>query len=252
MSDHRCNDIGTQNFIRALEPLNSGSHVLFTSSIAVTDNRPDYTQPLTEETPVFSLPSTAYGLTKLRAEEWLKEQARTKGFSLTILRLSTVYGRGPRPTSLFDEMKKHVLRGSLIGRVSWPGLTGFIHVDDVVEALLRFSQKPPKPSETETYILHTESHSLAKVSELLHRELRISYRPVNLPRILWKMASMVGKRKRVLTKILPIRVYSVVWRGSLILDHVLWCDTDKVARTLPGWSPRSLEATIAETLEPLE
>jgi nucleoside-diphosphate-sugar epimerase len=252
MSDHRCNDIGTQNFIKALEPLNSSSHVLFTSTIAVTDNRPDYRQPLTEETPVFSLPSTAYGLSKLRAEEWLKERARMQGFSLTILRLSTVYGSGPRPTSLFDEMKKHVLCGSLVGRVNWPGLTGFVHVGDVVEVLLRFSQKPPKFGETATYILHTESRTLAKVSELLHRELRLPYRPVKLPRILWKTASMVGRRKRALSKILPSQIYSVVWRGSLIVDHVFWCDTDKVSRTLPDWRPRSLEATIAETLEPLK
>ena len=38
-SDHTVNDIGTQNLVRSLEPLGPESHLIFASSVAVSDNR---------------------------------------------------------------------------------------------------------------------------------------------------------------------------------------------------------------------
>src|SRR5437867_11094724 len=43
--DHRCNDVGTRNLIGSLKGLAQGSHVLFTSSIAVVDMRRNYSAP---------------------------------------------------------------------------------------------------------------------------------------------------------------------------------------------------------------
>ncbi|HEV3260936.1 MAG TPA: NAD(P)-dependent oxidoreductase [Gemmataceae bacterium] len=245
--DQLCNDVGTQNFIKALAPLDSECHVLFTSSYLTMDDRSDFTRPLDESSPACAC--SPYGVTKLRAEEWLKDYARRQGFALTILRLTTVYGSGARPGSLFVEMKKHILRGSVLSRLNWPGLITFVHVEDVVEALLRFSKTPPKPGESETYIMSTESQTMARVSELMHRALGLPYRSFNLPTAFWKTCSLVGRTKGALQAIVPYWLYFPVWRGHLLVDNILWCDTDKVARSLPGWSPRLLETTIGETLE---
>ena len=250
--DHRCNDLGTQHLIQALGPLGPDCHVLFTSSVAVMDHRSEYSQPLTEETPLYSTPCTPYGRSKLRAEEWLRDRAEKEGFSLTILRLVTVYGSGPRPTSIFYELQKQVRAGALLTRVNWPGLTGFVHADDAVEALERLSERPPPPGASETYLVQTEAQALATVSAWLHRALDIPYRPVSLPPIFWRIGSWVGRRKKWLEKALPLRLYNLLWRGSLLVDHVFWCQTDKLAQALPGWKPRLLEQTIHETLEPME
>src|SRR6185295_11399341 len=50
-SDHSINDVGTTNLLNALGPLGPSTHFIFTSSIAVNDHRPDYTLPITEDTP---------------------------------------------------------------------------------------------------------------------------------------------------------------------------------------------------------
>jgi nucleoside-diphosphate-sugar epimerase len=251
-TDHRCNDLGTRNLIEALGPWTGGGHVLFTSSLAVTDSRADYSRPLAEGVDGARPPRSAYGRAKLAAEAWLGERARIDGFSLTILRLATVYGSGPRPTSLFDVLQRHVRRRSLIGRLDWPGRTGFVHVDDVVEALVRLAERPPRVGETETYIVHAESVTLARVSELLHGKLGVPYRPVRLPRPLWGACAALTRRAGVLERRLPLRLYNSMWRAGLVVDNVFWCDTDKLERALPGWKPRHLEDAIADTLAPLE
>ena len=40
-SDHSCNDKGTENLMRALQPLGPMNHIVFTSTTAVMDNRND-------------------------------------------------------------------------------------------------------------------------------------------------------------------------------------------------------------------
>lgn len=250
-TDYRCNDLGTRNLYEAIGPLGLESHVLFTSSVAVMDRRSDYSRPLTEATPVIGPPSTPYGRSKLRAEEWLKERAKEDGFALTILRLVTVYGDGPRPTSFFFELKKLVLRQAFLARLNWPGLTGFVHVADVAEVLTRLAGMPPKPGQSETYFVQAESLTFATVSEWLHQALEVPYRAVHLPRTVWRLGALVARNKELLAKVLPNRIYNAVWRGSLLLENVFWCQTDKLTRALPDWKPRLLKDTIRETLVPL-
>ena len=251
-TDHRCNDLGTRNLIEALGPWTGSAHVLFTSSLAVTDSRADYSRPLAEGVDAARPPRSAYGRAKLEAEAWLEARAKADGFSLTILRLSTVYGSGPRPTSLFDALQRYVRRGSLIGRLDWPGLTGFVHVDDVVEALLRLAEIPPAAGSSATYLVHAESATLARVSELLHGKLGVPYRPVRLPRPLWGACAALTRRAGALEHGLPARVYNALWRAGLVVDNVFWCETDKLERALPGWKPRRLGDAIADTLSPLD
>ena len=250
-TDYRCNDLGTRKLYEAVGPLGPECHLLFTSSVAVADRRADYARPLTEATPMIGPPSTPYGRSKLRAEEWLKERAKVDGFALTILRLVTVYGDGPRPTSFFYELKKLVQRQARLARLDWPGFTGFVHVADAADALMRLARLPPRPGEWETYFVQAEAHTFATVSEWLHQSLGVPYRPLHLPRTLWRFGAFVARNKEVLARVLPNRVYNAIWRGSLLLENVFWCQTDKLARALPDWKPRRLKDTIQETLVPL-
>src|SRR3989442_1522538 len=81
--NHDCNDIGTQNLIRAVQPLGPHTHVVFKSTVAVMDNRDDLDRPLSFDFQVHGSPLSRYGITKLRAEEFLKSEARRQGFRLS-------------------------------------------------------------------------------------------------------------------------------------------------------------------------
>src|SRR6185295_19043888 len=107
-SDHSINDVGTTNLLNALGPLGPSTHFIFTSSIAVNDHRPDYTLPITEDTPPPERPCHEYGRKKLLTEHLLKARAAEGGFRLSIVRVCGVYGEGVRQGGLFDSIKTMV------------------------------------------------------------------------------------------------------------------------------------------------
>lgn len=246
--DHRCNDVGTRHLLEAMAPLGPNTHVVYFSSMAVTDDRADYRVPLTEESPDPDPPCNAYSRAKLRAEHWLRERCRLDGFALTILRPATVYGAEPRARGMFDSLRALALRGSWIGRVDWPARTGYIYVEDVVEAIVQLAQRPPPPGSCESYIMCTEHQTLATISEHIHRALGRPYRPIRLPPWVWKAASALTRRKRLLQRVLPHGLYNVLWRVSLIVDPVLWAETDKLANALTDWYPSRFADRVGEVV----
>jgi nucleoside-diphosphate-sugar epimerase len=70
---------------------------------------------------------------KLEAEHWLLAMHRERKFPVTILRLGTVYGPGMQIIELY----RRLLRWRLMATFGWGRyLTHFVHIDDVVAALL--------------------------------------------------------------------------------------------------------------------
>src|SRR5207253_2055710 len=126
---------------------------------------------------------------KLRAERWLRDEAMKKGFALTILRLVTIYGPQARSHTLFPVLKRLASIGSLVSRIGWPGLTGLIHVDDAVRIMLTLANIPPKQGVTDTYLAQGEAYSLAEISRMVHRFLRLPYRRITFSVRFWKMLS---------------------------------------------------------------
>jgi nucleoside-diphosphate-sugar epimerase len=246
--DHRPNDLGTQNFIHSLSGLGPGSHVIFTSTIAVADSRTNYGAPLTETTPTSRLPLTKYGLSKLRAELWLQDAAKRMGFSLTILRLVTVYGEDARPSTLFPVMRGLALKRSSLSRLAWPGLTGLIHVDDVVHLALSLAGKPPPSGNTEVYFAQAQAHSLAWVSQITHEFLNLPYEPISPPKYIWHTLSGLLSSLLRAGHRLPGRIYGPLWRLRLMTENVFWCDPAKIRRAVPDWLPLRLEDKIGEAL----
>jgi UDP-glucose 4-epimerase len=245
--DHRCNDLGTRNFIRSLQGLGPRSHVLFTSSIAVMDQRTDYTRPLTETSNVEE-PLTTYGQSKLRAENWLREQAAAIGFSLTILRLVTLYGPNARARTLFPTLKHHVLHRSILARLSWPGLTGLLHVEDLNKILLALAHKPPPPGTCQIYLAEGEARALATMSQLIHERLGMAYKPIALPPWFWKSFFQACGAATSAQSLLPSRAFGTFWRARLLAQNVFYANPEKLHATLPEWTPAMLEETIDETL----
>jgi hypothetical protein len=336
--NHDCNDLGTENLLRALQPLGPKTHVVFTSTTAVMDNRDDLDQPLESARVVARLPFSAYGRSKWRAEQFLRVQAAKYGFRLSILRLCTVYGPEPRPNTLFAVLKQEVARQSLASRLDWPGLTSFIHVDDVVSCLLRvggvdsaqgrggagivykegkrngtrvtarrkggtpnlnspspecsprgkggaqhglrvtfngddktlaqaraeeaagqalrlrgclsprFTEKKilPEPGETGTYLLATESRTLAYVSRLLHAKQGLPYRMILLPDAAWKVLRRAHEVCRCGAGRLPVWVFNFLWRLDVVVNPLFHCDVTAFCKWFPGLNPRLIADTIDE------
>lgn len=244
ISNHSANDIGTRNLLGALGPLKPKTHFIYISTAAVMSGREDCSKPFDES----SLPksSNEYGRSKLRAEEFLKQQCRKDKFRLTIIRMNTIYGNDPRENKMFKLLKREILKNSFIARLNWPGLISLIHVDDAAYATLELAKKKPAAGKTETYILYAENLSLSNISRLMYEEMKLQYRPINLPEYFWKFCSSLRKYIPLFEKIIPLTFYNPFWRWGLIVDNVLWSESRKLFKVLPKWEPKKFEEKVED------
>jgi nucleoside-diphosphate-sugar epimerase len=243
--DHGCNDLGTENLLRALGPLGPANHVVFTSTTAVMDNR-RLGEPLGPLPLIEQRPFSHYGQTKLRAEEFLRTEAVRQRFPLSIVRLCTVYGPQPRPNTLFDILKQEVAKRTIASRLDWPALTSFIHVDDVVSCLIGLKHNPPPAGETRTYLLATESKTLAQVSRMLYRAQGLVYGMISLPKAVWSLLSNVHRLCRWGAGSLPAPFYNCLWRFNMVVNPVFHCDTSLMGEWFPRLKPKLLVDCINE------
>ena len=238
-SDHRSNDIGTKNLIKALGPLNSKTHIIYTSTTVLHSGRINCSEPITEMT--VPVPTNEYGRSKLRAERFLEEQALLQGFRLTVTRINTIYGGDPRTYKMFKVLKKNILAKALTTRLNWPGKTAIIHVKDVASALLMFAKKLPAPGKPVIYLLYSENLTLSEISRIMYEKMGIKYKPINLPKIFWRFCSFTRRFIPLFEKIIPLSIYNLAWRFGLIVDDVIWCKSDKAFKALPKWEPRKFK-----------
>lgn len=235
-SDHRANDLGTVQFFNSLGKLGPKTHIIYTSTTVMMSGRVNCDRPFDEhEVPS---PTNEYGRTKMHAELFLREQCKKHKFRLTIVRINTIYGRDPRTHKMFEVLRRHILNGSLITRINWPGKTSIIHVDDVIDALLKFAKRKPLPGEPDTFIICAESLSLSKISEIMHMEMGIDYRPIRLPVFFWKLCSILRVFIPFLERFLPAHMYNVFWRTGLVVDDVICTDGQKAIHGLRNFRPK--------------
>ena len=266
--DQSCNDTGTRHLFRAVEPLSPAQHFIFVSTEAVMDNRVTLDEPLRvdssangengadgdpdssgssrEASPSFGPPLSRYGLTKLRAEEFLRARCHEQHFRLSIVRLCTVYGSQPRPNSFFDVLKREVARRSVVSRLNWPGLTSFIHVDDVVSCLLKTAKNPPDPGRPRVCLLAAESQTLQQVSEMLYCAQRIPYRAIRLPSAAWRLLKSSHAVCRMTHGFVPVGWYNQLWRFNLVVNSVFNCDTRDLRELFPELTPLKMAECIGE------
>jgi len=142
---------------------------IFTSSAAVYGTPQQ--QPITETHPL--KPINLYGVTKVAAEKLVNATYITQGLTSTIIRLSNVYGLG-----VYADWK------TVIPRFVWQLVNGqpltiradgnqqrnFIHIHDIVNAVIRCLRAPRQAVAGETFNLGGETLSVNQIANIIIQE----------------------------------------------------------------------------------
>ena len=132
---HRINTLGTQHLVSALlalgMPLRRFVYISSLSIMGAIREEQPYTEILDSDTPQ---PNTAYGRSKLEAEQWLDslDAPTSKAFPYVILRPTGVYG--PRERDYFMMAKSIKAHTDFAVGFRQQDIT-FVYVDDVVQAV---------------------------------------------------------------------------------------------------------------------
>lgn len=228
--DHSCNDTGTKNLLNALSPVSTETKFIYTSTAAVYSGRKDIDRPIDQKT--IPAASNEYGRSKLRAEEIIKKYSDKFGFSVTVIRINTVWGEGTRKNGLFDKMNKLILNNSIIPRLNWPGKTGLLNVDNAAEIITSVTLIK-SIDKFAVYNTAHESLTLSEISEIMHGKLKRKYIPVMLPELFWNLSGALIQMSPALEKILPAGIYNNFWRLNLILNDSLWSKPDEIFELVP-------------------
>jgi len=211
VEDFETNARGTLNVLEKARK--NDAKLVFASSAAVYGN-PDIFP--TAEDYGFN-PFSCYGLSKVVGEEYCNMYASQYGLDITILRFANVYG--PRChgviNDFFDKIGKNPNTLEIIGT----GLQSrdFVHVSDIVDALVLCGQK-------ESTVGKTYNLGYGETTKI-----------IDLAKMILKILNLLGKTE--------ITTTNVSWQGDVTR---IWFDIAKAKREL-NWSPKiALENTLRE------
>lgn len=224
----RINYEGTKNFIHAVQKTqNQLKRFVFVSSLsifgAIKENQPY--EPIYETD--IPAPNTAYGESKLMAENFLRRQ---KDFPYVILRPTGVYG--PREKDyflMFDSIKKH--SDFAVGYK--PQVITFVYVSDVVQAVFLALEKD---CIGRAYFLSDgENYSSTDFSDLIIKELGVKHvLRIKAPLFILKAVTTCGEYYGKLTK----KMTALNKDKYNILKQRNWmCDIEPARREL-GYDPK--------------
>jgi len=173
---------GTRNVCRAAEKAGTVRRMVYVSSLSAAGPARG-SGPITEEDPC--RPACLYGTTKLQGEEI----ALTYGSKvpLTILRPGAVYG--PRETDIFAYFK--MVRQGLVLMPSITQKVGFIHVSDLVEAIL-LAVSSPKAEGRTYFVTDGKGYGWDEVCSAIGTALGRKYFTIKVPMPIVKMVAVLG------------------------------------------------------------
>lgn len=135
--DFNSNANNTLSLLEAFRKSESNPIIILASSAAVYGN-PE-TLPILESS--HANPISPYGASKLSAETYFKVYSHIYGHNTVITRSFSVYGQGQQKQVVFDFMRKLSNCNRLVINSDISATRDFIHVHDVVQALLLIASK---------------------------------------------------------------------------------------------------------------
>ncbi|PPS45572.1 NAD-dependent epimerase/dehydratase family protein [Chroococcidiopsis sp. TS-821] len=184
--------------------------------------------------------SSAYDRTKYQAQQIVDEFA-SQGLPVVSVLPSGIFGAD-------DPHFGPVLQQFLKGRLKlWAGgdrITGIVHVDDLVEAMLLAAEKSPSG---EHYIISAGELSIREMFELLSQQTGIPVpreAPKSVVRLAGNLLDPIGRLLQWQPPLSRERVH-------YIYDRCVRVDATKARQKL-GWEPRSVETTLLEIVKALQ
>ena len=169
------NIIGTKNVLEACARNNVKKVILASSSEVYGEPK---ILPIDESH--IPMPVTAYGISKLASEEYLKSYAKMYDFKYSILRFFNVIGQGQAVDFVFPEFINSALKNEHI-TIHGSGLQirAFCHVDDICQGIKKVIPR----SDNETFNLGNDSEPISienlakKIITVLNSQSSIRYIP---------------------------------------------------------------------------
>lgn len=224
------NTTGTQNLVSAALRADV-DHFVFMSTIAVYGR----SGVVTESTAC--CPRTAYGQSKLAAEEIVQRAADSSNMTFTILRPSVIFGEHDRGNVL--RMIKAIDRGLFVLIDGGRALKSMTHVENVVDIVMLALEDNRARNEIFN-VSDVEPYSLARVAGLVSNSLNRSPRLLRIPRNLLRVPlRLMSVGFGLLGKTPP-----VTWEDVEVLTSDNVANVQKLASQLNYRSRVSLEEGI--------
>lgn len=154
------------------EAINRGAaRFIFTSSAAVYGTPQQH--PINEEHPL--KPINLYGVTKLAAEKVINAFHANYELATTILRLSNLYGLSvyTRQKTVIPKFVWQVAnKQPLTIRADGKQQRNFVHVQDVIDAVVQCLKAPSKAVAGETFNIGGETRSVNQIAEIVIQEAK--------------------------------------------------------------------------------
>ncbi len=234
----RINVAGTRAVLEAAEAANrlsSLSKMVYCSTIGIYGDTQGRTIDETFQRQQQGF-SSAYDSTKYRAQQ-LVDQFAAAGLPVVSVMPSGIFGADDPH---FGPVVKTFLKGKLKVWAGSQRITGIVHVDDLVEAMLLAAEKAPTGAH---YIISTGDLSTQEMFEFLSRETGIPV-PWEAPE---PLVRLVGNLLDPLGRLFSWQPPLSRERVHYVYDRCVRVKGDKAKQEL-GWQPRSVEQTLKDLL----
>ncbi|MDX1502913.1 MAG: SDR family NAD(P)-dependent oxidoreductase [Thermoanaerobaculia bacterium] len=228
---------GSENVASLASKLGVG-RVLNVSSMAAFGGSPADGSPGTEESPPNRPLPGAYSVTKRAGADAFFGWAE-RGLKLNTVYPGLVYGPPGKRTGA-NALLRNVVKGRLPAVVGGEKVTRWVHVDDLVEGLVRVMERAEPGA---SYLMTGDA---VRVAELVRQVARLA--GVKPPRLELSPA-VAGLLARLATPLLRLRGR----RPPLVRDELQslkrhWNFDDARARADLGWHPRTLAEGLPDTV----
>ena len=183
--------------------------------------------------------SSAYDRTKYRAQE-LVDQFAAAGLPVVSVMPSGIFGSDDPH---FGPVMQTFLRGKLKLWAGGDRITGIVHVDDLVQAMVLAAEQAPTGAH---YIISAGDLSTRDMFQLLSRESGISA-PAEAPELLVRI---VGNLLDPIGRLLHWQPPISRERVHYIYDRCVRVQATKAQQDL-GWQPRSVETVLRQIVQEL-